>query len=249
MTNLARSRRPSRADRSEPASDQSRLTPRCAEPLIRHLGFLAHGDLPDRPGPAYLIVAIRPTPTRSHYDPEQVQYWAAWEGRGSRRRLSWDTRVPLESSFSWGMIRIVDRFDVTNEYLTFGGRLAVDRVGEVLISVFTSSAPILRRGGHSQVWDPGADTLGAFYSRFLLAVDYVRGFEAEAAAADPDALYAMFLAEVMGRYRSRAALRAEHVDVAAMFGAEERRLRRGSPTAWAAGERLLEMAMTLEGRG
>ena len=35
-------------------------------------GFLAEPDLPDRPGPAYLLVALRDRPTLRHYDPEVV---------------------------------------------------------------------------------------------------------------------------------------------------------------------------------
>ena len=39
---------------------------------------------------------------------------------------------------------------------------------------FTSPAPLLRRGGHSQAWDPPAEWLGGFFGRLLLAVDYDR---------------------------------------------------------------------------
>ena len=39
-------------------------------------GFLANPDLPDRPGPAELLVAIRPRPSFRHFDPEIVEYWA-----------------------------------------------------------------------------------------------------------------------------------------------------------------------------
>jgi hypothetical protein len=43
--------------------------------LVSDLGFLAGPDIPDRPGPAYLLVALRDHPTLRHYDPERIDYW------------------------------------------------------------------------------------------------------------------------------------------------------------------------------
>src|SRR4249919_2667684 len=100
------------------------LDPPGAASLLANLGFIASSDLPDRPGPAYLLVAFRPEPTLHHYDPELVEYWVTAGGRGAPRILSRDTRLPVDTEFSWGRIQIVDRLHVSNEYLTFGGRLA-----------------------------------------------------------------------------------------------------------------------------
>ncbi len=222
-----------------PAAD---LDPASAAPLLADLGFLSSSDLPDRPGPAYLLVALREHPTLRHYDPELVEYWVTLSGRGAHRLLTRTTPLPLEAEFSWGLIRIVDRLHVTNEYLTFGGRLSADMVDGVAIAVFVSPAPLLRRGGHSQGWDPGAETLGAFFGRFLLAVDYTPGFEASAAAADPITRYAAFVADVMGRYRTSAVLRAQQADLWTMLQAEEHRLRTSHPTEWANGEVLRSRA-------
>lgn len=218
------------------------LDPVSAAPLLADLGFLSSSDLPDRPGPAYLLVALRKAPTLRHYDPELVEYWVSQGGRGARRLLTRSTPMPIETQFSWGLIRIVDRLHVTNEYLTFGGRLAADMVGDVVIATFISPAPLLRRGGHSQGWDPGAETLGAFFGRFLLAVDYTPGFEASAAAADPITRYAAFVADAMGRYRTSPVLRAQHGDLWTVLQAEERRLRTNHPTEWAKGENLRSQA-------
>ncbi len=222
-----------------PAAD---LDPASAAPLLADLGFLSSSDLPDRPGPAYLLVALREHPTLRHYDPELVEYWVTLSGRGAHRLLTRTTPLPLEAEFSWGLIRIVDRLHVTNEYLTFGGRLSADMVDGVAIAVFVSPAPLLRRGGHSQGWDPGAETLGAFFGRFLLAVDYTPGFEASAAAADPITRYAAFVVDVMGRYRTSAVLRAQQADLWTMLQAEEHRLRTNHPTEWANGEVLRSRA-------
>ena len=147
--------------------------------------------------------------------------------------------MPLERPFSWGLIRIVDRLKVSNEYLTFGGDLVADMVEDAVVVVFTSPAPLLRRGGHSQAWDPPAEWLGAFFGRLLVAVDYEPGFEAVVAAAEPLARYAAFVADCTTRYRASPSRRLDQPDMWALTEAEERRLRREHPEAWAAGEQLL----------
>jgi hypothetical protein len=222
-----------------PATD---LDPASAAPLLADLGFLSSSDLPARPGPAYLLVALRDKPTLQHYDPESVEYWVSLAGRGTRRLLTRSSQLPFETDFSWGLIRIMDRLRVTNEYLTFGGHLSVDLVGDAAVAAFVSPAPLLRRGGHSQGWDPGAETLGAFFGRFLLAVDYTPGFEGNAAEADPIARYAAFVGDAMTRYRSSPILRAQQADLWNVLQAEERRLRAAHPTEWARGETLRQAA-------
>jgi hypothetical protein len=211
------------------------LDPASAAAWLVDLGFLVNPDLPDRPGPARLLLAMRAEPTLRHYDPEAVEYWVTQDGRGRRRILNRETRLPIEATFSWGLIKIVDRLHVTNEYLTFGGHLSADAVDGVVIAVFTSPAPLLSRGGHSQGWDPGAEKLGAFFGRFLLAIDYAPGFEARVATADPVVRYAAFLADTMARYRASSVLRAEQPDLWALLQAEERRLRADRPVDWASG--------------
>ena len=156
---------------------------------VDHWGFVAHPDLPDGPGPAFLLVALRPVPTLQHYDPEAVDYWVTKDGRGERRTLTHDTPMPQSEDYSWGLIRLVDRLGVSNEYLTFGGHLDAALIGDVVVAAFASQAPLLRRGGHSQGWDAGADALGAFFARLMVAVDFRPGFEQAFAAATPLARY------------------------------------------------------------
>jgi hypothetical protein len=117
---------------------------------LAHWGFLANPDLPDRPGPGYLLVAIRNRATLEHYDPEIVEFWINRGGRGVRTSLSSATTMPLELEFTWGQVRLIDRLGVTNEWLTFGGHLSAAWLGETMIAAFVSPAPLLRRGGHSQ---------------------------------------------------------------------------------------------------
>lgn len=214
------------------------LDPAAAAPMMAELGFLSSPDLPDRPGPAYLLVAIRAVPTLHHYDPEEVRYWVSESGRGAARVLTRETALPIDTDFSWGMIRIVDRLRVTNEYLTFGGRLTAADVDGSVMAAFTSPAPLLRRGGHSQGWDQGAECLGAFFGRFLLAVDYAPGFEARAAEADPITRYAAFIIDTVARYRASPGLQGLHGEWWTLVTSERRRLMATHPQAWDAGEAL-----------
>jgi hypothetical protein len=218
------------------------IEPAVAAPLLADLGFLASPDLPDRAGPAYLLVAIRPVPTERHYDPEAIDYWVTAGGRGHRETLDWATRLPLATDFSWGLIRIVDRLHVTNEYLTFGGALRADVIDGAVVAAFTSPVPLLRRGGHSQAIDPGADAVGAWFGRVLLAVDYVPGFERAIANADPTARYAAFLSDVTERSQ-RGPLRDTEPELAVLLGREARRIQTADPAAWADGLELRQRAL------
>jgi hypothetical protein len=221
-----------------PQPNHTVLDAASAAPIMADLGFLSSPDLPDRPGPAYLLVALRDKPTLHHYDPEAVHYWVSVAGRGARRVLTRQTAMPIDSEFSWGLIRIVDRVQVTNEYLTFGGRVSAASVDGTVLAAFTSPAPLLRRGGHSQGWDHGAECLGAFLGRFLLAVDYAPGFEERAAKADPIARYAAFVADTTARYRGNRSLRTQHPELWTLLEAEERRLRATRPVEWVVGQTL-----------
>jgi hypothetical protein len=213
--------------------------PHDAAGLLADWGFLARPDLPDRAGPAFLLVAMRERPTLRHYDPEEVRYWTAVEGRGVARVIDRRARLPLDESFSWGRISLADRLGVTNEYLAFGGRIRAEHVDGAAIVVFESPAPILRRGGHSQGWDRGAEEVAVFFGRFLLAVDVVPGFEGLAAAASPDSIFAAFLIDAARRYRQSEALRQSDPKLSALLCGEEQRVREQRPATWDAGERLL----------
>jgi hypothetical protein len=215
------------------------LDPPRASGLLENFGFIAGSDLPDRPGPGYLLVAFRSQPTLHHYDPERVEYWAEVAGRGVRRALARDVGLPIDGEFSWGPIRIVDRLKVPNDYLAFGGHLAAASIEGTTVAVFSSPAPLLRRGGHTQGWDRGAESVGAFFGRLLVAVDYVPGFEARLSQADPLVRYAAFVRDAVVRYRISPGLRAGSPDVWSLLEAEERRLRRDHPFDWEHGHALL----------
>jgi hypothetical protein len=210
---------------------------------IAELGFLANPDLPDRPGPAYLLVALRAEPTLRHYDPERIEYWVTRDGRGERCELSRATPMPLTRDFSWGMIRIADRLRVTNEYLSFGGRLDAGTVDDAIVAAFTSPAPLLRRGGHSQGWDAGADLVGAFFARLMVAIDYVPGFETAIGDVSPLVRYAAFVRDCVERRRTAPSPGAED-RLTSLIRHEAIRLRRDQASEWAAASRLLDQAAT-----
>ncbi|HLO35669.1 MAG TPA: hypothetical protein VK194_06290, partial [Candidatus Deferrimicrobium sp.] len=220
-------------------------TPQDASRSLQELGFLVRSDLPDRAGPAYLLVALRDHPALTHYDPELVEYWVSRDGVGRREHLTRQSALPIDDRpFSWGEIQIIDRLHVTNEYLTFGGRLSAALVDDVVIAVFTSTVPLLRRGGHSQAWDEAAENVGAFFGRAKVAVDYVPGFEAHFAALRPEACYGAFIADLADRYRAQPRLREAEPHLWSLVSTEEHRLERSFPADLRDGRRLLERMRT-----
>jgi hypothetical protein len=224
------------------SSDSPSLNPVTAAPFLADLGFLVVPDLPERDAPAFLLVALREQPAYYHYDPELIEYWVNEHDRGVKAELTRRSRVPLETPFTWGLIRIVDRLHVSNEYLTFGGDLAAASVDGMTVAVFRSPAPLLQRGGHSQGWDRGAMDLGGFFGRLRAAAGYGRTFEMEAATADPLTRYSAFLAESLSDYRRSSQLRDRDPAFWNMLRTEQQRLERDHPTQWAAGARLLSHA-------
>jgi len=216
------------------------IDPKRAAELLAAWGFLADPDLPDRPGPAFLLVAIRAKPTLRHYDPELVEYWITGsKGAGVRETITYASRLPREITFSWGRITVCDRKGVANRYLSFGGTLRAARVDGEVICVFESPAPLLRRGGHSQGWDTGAHSVGGFFGRFRAAAGYEHEFEELAAGLDPVTRYAAFVNELVTRYRTSEYLRDHYPKLWTIMVGEEKRLRREHATEWADGEELL----------
>jgi hypothetical protein len=212
---------------------------------VDHLGFVAHPDLPDRPGPAFLLVALRPAPTLQHYDPEAVDYWVTADGRGRPQTLTHDSRMPRSEDYSWGLIRLVDRLGVSNEYLTFGGHLDAVLIDDVVVAAFASDAPQLRRGGHSQGWDAGADAIGAFFARLMVAVDFKTGFEQAFGAATPLTRYAAFLCDADRRRRMPGHSASFDDDLGRLLRHEADRLRASAPTEWDAACAFLDAAVVV----
>ena len=213
-----------------------------AETELAHLGFeLRDGGRPGTiPGPR-LLVALRDRPTLEHFDPEEVTFWEAHDGRGRLARFDREVAVPCSRPFSWGRIQVTDRIPVSNEFLTFGGTLrAAARDERATVLAFTSRAPIVRWAGHSQGVDPYTDEVGAFFARLMVPIDYQEQAEARIAAADPEALYAAFVRYGVHRLKQGSRLRDADPALASTVDHESHRLATESPTSWQAGCELLD---------
>jgi len=226
----------------------SQIKPASAAEFLSDLGFLLVPDEPELATPSYLLVAIRARPTERHYDPETITFWETAGPRGVPAAIDRTTRLPWETAFSWGVINMIDRFGISNEYLTFGGELSAASIDDVTVSVFFSPAPLLRRGGHSQGWDLVAPDLGAFFGRLKAAVG-VHSLEAQATDAGPLARYCAFVMDYMARHRTNDELQRIDAVVWSWLRSEEARLRRTDPAAWARGQALVAAAVALHGVG
>lgn len=219
---------------------------------LRHFGFLLVSDGPSGTGESELLVALRDRPTLEHFDPELVRYWRTGEDRrGHPADLTRDTAMPLRAEFSWGLVTVIDRYGIENEFATLGGEVAADDTApDTTVAVFSSPGPILRLGGHSQDVDQVAPELGAFFGRMMVPIDFEPGVEQAISAASPLERYAAFIAWEHARYRSHSALREDAPATASTFAAEAVRLARDEPDAWQGGERLArEMGLEADAPG
>jgi hypothetical protein len=212
----------------------------CAREL-GHLGFVLRdgSETGSVPGPR-LLVAMRDHPTLEHFDPELVTFWEVRDGRGHVATLDRSEGVPASRRWSWGPVRVTDRVPVSNGFLGFGGTLLVDAVDPTAtFAAFTSRAPIVRWAGHSQGVDSLADEIGAFFARLMVPVDYQEEAESRIAAADPEALYSLFIGHSVERLHRSRHLREADARTAAWLEHEATRLAHDSPGAWDEGKDLL----------
>ncbi|MEO6059443.1 MAG: hypothetical protein ABIQ05_05715, partial [Candidatus Limnocylindria bacterium] len=146
---------------------------------LRHFGFLLVSPQPAGVGGSRLLMALRDRPTLEHFDPELIRYWRTGEDRrGHPAELTRDSRLPLQAQFSWGLIAVVDRYAIENEFATLGGELIAEATApDTTVAVFSSPGPILRLGGHSQDVDRVAPELGAFFGRMMVPIDFEPGVE------------------------------------------------------------------------
>lgn len=209
--------------------------------LVADLGFLLRWDLAGDEHDALLVVALRDRPTLRHYDPELITFWEVGEdGRGHPAELTLASHLPTERPFTWGEIEITDRLHVTNSWVSFGGTLSAELVGPAsAVVTFRSTAPILRRGGHSQRYDAFAGAVSSFFGRLLVPIDFTPGAERQINAVAPEVRYAAFLQHDLPRIASSELVREAYGPDARLVRAEAERLRRRNPAAWKAGADLL----------
>lgn len=212
------------------------ITPAEGRGFVADLGFeLVHGDRPDRPAGANLIVALRETPSLQHFDPETLTYWSAEGGRGVRRELDRTSEQP-DHPVAWGTVTVSDRLAVSNAFFTFGGSIRIaDTDPATRVLVLGSPAPILRAGGHSQGKDVRADEVGAFFARLRAAVGADVVVEGRVLAAPPLVLYAALIADVRARIDEHPSLGDARPGLAAWSQEEMHRLEAAAPDVLAAG--------------
>jgi hypothetical protein len=215
------------------------LGPEVGRELLDELGFLLVPGPPLAVGRSYLFVAIRPQPTLRHFDPDRIDYWVTPAGHGVAASLEWATREPLTGEHAWGSIRVVDRLNVANEFATFGGELLVARLAEAKICVFSSDAPIVACGGHSQEWAPGAREMYGFLARLRAAADPRGPLEPFIASLSPVARYAAFVADSLQRARRSEEQVGWTSESRVVLERERGRLQAEAAGEWAAGVELL----------
>lgn len=211
---------------------------------LARLGFvLRDGGYPGhQPGPR-LLVAFRPAPALTHFDPEEAVYWIAGAGHGERRWLRRDTPPPGDGDtpFAWGRIRVADRIPVTNQFLSFGGRLLTAPTTDgTLLAAFVSRAPIVRWAGHSQGTDALTDDIGAFFARIRVPIAYDLDIERRVGAAPPETLYGAFVVYSVRRLAASRRMRQLQPAFGSWIDRERARLCRELPASWAAGTELLD---------
>ena len=234
-SNLPRSPRP------PDSIEQPPLPVDAAAAMMADLGFLAFRTSADVPGTdSCLMVMIRDDPTLRHFDPQTVWFWTLEDGRGHKEIVDRETRSPLSQPFSWGRIRLEDRFGVRNDFVTFGGWLTAERVGpDALLLLFRSAAPILRLGGHSQPGDRLADESLAFFGRLLPRTWTGPAEERFIGSVPPEHLWAAFLLYEAGRLEESSGLREAWSSNAPAVHRELATARLRQTDALAAGRRLL----------
>lgn len=223
------------------------LDPPTSAQFLQGLGFLLTPDGDGDQAPAYLLVALRGEPTLQHFDPERVEYWVTGRGRGATEGFLRTTHVPLDRPFSWGTIRVIDRLDISNDYLTFGGQLSAARLDGFTVAVFASPAPMLKTTGHSQTADTGAHPLTAFFARLRAAAGVSRKVEERLASASPSAIYAAYLTDAIEKYRRSSLLRSMFPGTWLSLARQASRLRQTQPVDWASGRGLLSILPTAGG--
>ena len=207
---------------------------------MSELGFIAFRTPPAAPvADSCLMAMVRDVPTRRHFDPESVGYWVIENGRGRIQVTDRSEATPISRPYSWGRIRLDDRFGARNSFVTFGGWLSGERVGhDALLLIFRSPVPILRLSGHSQRHDRLSDDVLAFFGRLVPSM-WPPGNERRVSSLQPEVLYAAFLLHETRMLEPSPALREAMAEDAALLARELDRTQRLQPDAVMAGRELL----------
>jgi hypothetical protein len=195
----------------------------------------------------HLLVAIRPQPTLQHFDPETIDYWVNDGVHGRPAKLERESRLPLATDYSWGQIGLTDRLGVENQFLSFGGTMRAQMTADgSVVADFSSNAPILRWSGHSQITDPVASEVGAFFARIKVPIDFVPGAEALVSKAGPRTLYCAFIQTVRERLTQAQALREANRWLAEWSSRESQRMETTFADSWKAASDMRRQLSAIE---
>jgi hypothetical protein len=234
-------------DLPNPIADDTRWLEQAGR-ILANLGFeLVEPDPAAGNEAGHLLVALRPAPTMRHFDPEAIDCWTTEAGRGKALRLDRETRYPIALDYSWGLISVSDRLGVTNQFLSFGGKLRAQMTAEATVLLdFGSYAPILRGSGHSQSLDPLAAEVGAFFGRIKVPIDFVPGAEALLAKAAPRTVYCTFIQFVRERLAAVRVQRESNRWLSDWSSREAARMEASSPDHWTAAVELRRQLGAIE---
>jgi hypothetical protein len=165
------------------------------------------------PGYAGLLVAIRNTPTRQHFDPEAIELCLSEPNQKVR-----PVKLTLTLSFTGvrqvypGKIILHDRIDKRVYFFVYGGTLEAASRNGATIYVLRSPAPILvMSNGLASVPEQLASKTEAF-----LAEMHARwgqndqGFIQYLTQADPLWLYAAIIRSILNTYQQKPSLRESY---------------------------------------
>jgi hypothetical protein len=209
-----------------------------APELLSDIGYLLVHGSPFQRGPAYLLVAIRPRPTRAHFDPERIEYWCAGSGAAQPATLEWPFAVP-PPAYSWGTIKVIDRVAAVNRFVSFGGSLSGARDGALSAALFRSDAPILAVSGRGEAGDPLAASVLGFFARLAAACGADSALARHVSAMDALALYAAYLMRTLDLYSGGAGAPTAPPRLRTVLRSELCLLGRDSPPSADGGEALV----------
>jgi hypothetical protein len=216
----ATSNKDRRAAGDKPAARRKAgLTVADAPELLSDVGYLLVHGSPFEHGPAYLLVAIRPQPTRAHFDPERIEYWSCDSGLAEKVTLEVPMGAPC-ARYSWGLIKVIDRLAAVNKFVSFGGSLNVVHDGGLHAALFRSDAPILALSGRGEAGDPLATSVVGFFARLSAACGADAALARAVSGMEPMAVYAAFLARALELYGGHLAAQGLSPRVLALMRSE-----------------------------
>jgi hypothetical protein len=209
-----------------------------APDLLDDIGYLLVHGSPFERRAAYLLIAIRPRPTRAHFDPDRIEYWSAGRQAAEQASLEWPMSVP-PANYSWGTIKVIDRVAAINQFVSFGGSLSVTHDGTLSAALFRSDAPILALGGRGDAGDPLAASVAGFFARLRAACGRDAAFAREVSAMEPLGIYAGYLVRTLELYAGHLARPTLSARMHAVLRSELSLLASGPGGSAAAGEVLV----------